>query len=199
VREKEELTVFRYKDYPVVRWKNGQGISREVITSFSEGENFDWRLSLADISQSGEFSEYKGYQRLITLVEGDGCGLIFGEGKKKDLTQLHEPFSFDGGLPLRCNLYGGATKNLNLMVRQDCITARWTVCNIGASEKVELEGDNIHIFFCLRGTFQFIEAATRSPFLEEWDSAKLYRKSNAVISINAEFPAKFLHIKLSGS
>ena len=52
-------------------WKNGGGTTTELAIQ-SRGEDWSWRLSLADVDTSGPFSDFVGYRRTILLVSGRG-------------------------------------------------------------------------------------------------------------------------------
>lgn len=191
------LTVLNYDDYPVAPWKNGQGVTREIF-KYAPEPIFDWRLSLADVSQSGEFSSFTGYERIITLLDGDGFSLDFGDGQKKDLGGLHEPFVFDGGAPLDCRLFGGPSKDLNLMIRREHIKADWQIHDIQSSLDVDLEGDHVHLIFCLQGNF-YVKREDAAPYeIREWGCVRHYDASRAVVSIRSGGPGKVFHIKIAG-
>jgi hypothetical protein len=70
------VTVLRAADYPRMPWKNGGGSTEEITRDAGEGlEGFGWRLSIADIGESGGFSTFEGYQRVITVLQGAGMVL----------------------------------------------------------------------------------------------------------------------------
>src|SRR5665647_2813187 len=67
----DHLGIVRFAELPVIPWRNGGGVTREVVASGgSDPQDFDWRISIADVSQSGPFSAFPGVDRVITLVEG---------------------------------------------------------------------------------------------------------------------------------
>ena len=49
--------------YQRQRWKNNLGWTREIAREPAAGDDFDWRLSLADIDQDCGFSRFPGCQR----------------------------------------------------------------------------------------------------------------------------------------
>jgi len=61
----------RAADYRAMAWKNGQGMTREIAREPGDGD-FLWRLSIAEVAASGDFSLFPGYDRTITLIEGAG-------------------------------------------------------------------------------------------------------------------------------
>ena len=76
-----------------VPWKNGGGVTRELAVHEQDG-CMVWRLSLADIAQSGPFSAFPGLARIHCVVEGAGHTLS-NESTRLEARPL-EPLCFDG-------------------------------------------------------------------------------------------------------
>ena len=102
-------------------WKNSKGTTREICVG-PGGEVPAWRLSLADMDQDAPFSEFKGVQRLLTVIEGRGVTLS-GAGQVLRIAPLC-PTGFDGALALDGALIDGPVRNLNLMFRPDLFAAQ---------------------------------------------------------------------------
>lgn len=104
-------------------WRNGGGTTRELLTwppaGPRSGDPSDWtlRVSVADITQDGPFSGFAGIERCFAVVEGSGVELDLHTGPKR-LTVDDTPVPFDGALAPGCRLIDGATRDLNLMVKQ---------------------------------------------------------------------------------
>ncbi|MDN6651963.1 MAG: HutD family protein, partial [Enterobacterales bacterium] len=63
--------IIRWADYQAMPWKNGQGVTQEIMRVDSpSGRDFRWRLSMAEVSSDGDFSSYTGYQRILSILEG---------------------------------------------------------------------------------------------------------------------------------
>ncbi|HEY8013105.1 MAG TPA: HutD family protein, partial [Dongiaceae bacterium] len=92
----------RAADYRAMAWKNGQGMTREIAREPGEGD-FLWRLSIAEVAASGDFSLFPGYDRTITLIEGAGIRLAFAEAPEKAILTRFEPFDFSGDWHCRCS------------------------------------------------------------------------------------------------
>ncbi|HNM98403.1 MAG TPA: HutD family protein, partial [Marmoricola sp.] len=54
----DEMMIVRATDATVVPWRNGGGSTREYFKV--GGDDFDWRLSVAQIVQPGPFSAFPG-------------------------------------------------------------------------------------------------------------------------------------------
>lgn len=100
---------------PPTPWRNGGGQTREL---FAEPTGPDWtlRVSLADIEQDGPFSPFPGVQRHFAVLQGSGVELMLA-GQALRLTPASEALTFDGAAAPGCRLLGGATRDLNLMLR----------------------------------------------------------------------------------
>lgn len=107
--------VLRAKDYPRMPWKNGGGSTEEITRDAGTGlDGFGWRLSIADIGESGGFSTFAGYERVITVLQGDGMTLRVDGQDTPPLLPL-EPFAFSGESHVICTLLGGPIRDFNLI------------------------------------------------------------------------------------
>jgi uncharacterized protein len=109
------VTVVRSQDVAPQPWRNGGGVTRELIAWPSPA---DWRvrISIADIERDGPFSAYAGVQRWFTVLKGAGVVLTL-DGVAQRLTRSDAPFGFDGAASVDCRLIDGPTRDLNLMLR----------------------------------------------------------------------------------
>lgn len=119
-----QLTVLRAASYPRMPWKNGGGSTEEVTRDAGVGlDGFGWRLSIADIAESGGFSTFAGYQRIITVLQGTGMTLHVDGQTTRPLLPI-DPFAFSGESQVACTLLGGAIRDFNLIYAPDRYTAR---------------------------------------------------------------------------
>ena len=110
-----QLKVLRAVDYPRMPWKNGGGSTEEITRDAGTGlDGFGWRLSIADIGESGGFSTFAGYQRVITVLQGEGMTLTVDGQDTRPLLPL-DPFAFSGESQVSCTLLGGAIRDFNLI------------------------------------------------------------------------------------
>lgn len=109
---------------PVTPWKNGGGSTRE-IACWPPGaglDDFDWRVSVANIDSSGPFSRFLGVDRVIVLLEGNGAYLQ-GDGVDHRLGVPLQPFAFPGEAAIDCTLLGGSSSDFNVMSRRGKLLA----------------------------------------------------------------------------
>lgn len=106
------------KDFLVQPWKNGGGMTTE-LAAHPAGARPEWRLSIAEVTRAGPFSDYSGYERTIMLLEGEGMRLAFDRAEPMVIDRPLRPFTFDGAWRCDCELLGGAVRDLNLMVDRE--------------------------------------------------------------------------------
>ena len=119
-----QMQLLRAQDYPRMPWKNGGGFTEEITRDNGEGlEGFGWRLSIADIEASGGFSLFSGYQRIITVLQGDGMQLLVDDQATRPLLPF-DAFAFSGDSKVDCTLLGGAIRDFNLIYAPQRYRAR---------------------------------------------------------------------------
>jgi len=118
-------------DFIRQRWKNGAGTTTEIARHDEDGR-WLWRVSVADVERSGPFSHFVGYERSITLLEGEGMTLRVDSDTVHTL-ERHRPFTFDGGAVTEGLLQGGPVKDLNLMVDRERARGQVTILSSDAS------------------------------------------------------------------
>jgi environmental stress-induced protein Ves len=96
-------------------WKNGGGQTRELFV-WPPGGPWSLRISVADIRSNGPFSAFPGIERWFAVLEGDGVLLQFPQRRER-LDPDSPPLHFDGAEAPHCELPGGPTRDLNLMLR----------------------------------------------------------------------------------
>src|SRR6186713_948076 len=110
------MNILRESSYRAVPWKNGGGVTREILRAPAEPDAFDWRLSLATIDAAGPFSAFAGYHRTLVLVRGAGVELNFAEHGTSRLSTPGQSVAFDGAWQTSCILLDGPSTDLNLIV-----------------------------------------------------------------------------------
>lgn len=109
-------------------WRNGLGTTVELAREDGFGEaGFLWRLSRADVAQSGAFSNFPGTDRTLLLLSGAGFTLAFG-GRKIVLAKRYDIARFPGDERTECTLANGPCKDFNIMVDRTRAKAAVTLC-----------------------------------------------------------------------
>lgn len=107
-------------EYRRIRWKNGLGWTREIVR-VPERDDWDWRLSIAEIEQDAAFSCFPGIDRELVLLQGNGLRLRFEGGDSVELGPPHGRLRFAGERVVTGELRDGPTHDFNLMWRRQAI------------------------------------------------------------------------------
>ncbi|WP_236237954.1 HutD/Ves family protein [Pseudomonas faucium] len=127
-----QLQLLRAQDYPRMPWKNGGGFTEEITRDAGDGlDGFGWRLSIADIEASGGFSSFAGYQRIITVLQGDGMRLTVDGEHARPLLPF-DAYAFSGESQVSCTLLGGPIRDFNLIYAPGRYRARLQWFNGGS-------------------------------------------------------------------
>ncbi|HEY4293335.1 HutD family protein [Luteibacter sp.] len=143
------MSILRFDELTPVPWKNGLGITREIVVDppGSTMDDFLWRVSIADVDTASPFSRFPGIDRTIVLLEGDGFTMVLDGEREHALTTPCVPFSFPGEAQVEVELAGGATRDFNLMIRRGRVHGTLDVVSGPAS----LSTDDVTLLHLARG------------------------------------------------
>ncbi len=181
---------------PAVAWKNGGGSTRTVAVS-PEGAGFDdfvWRVSIAEVEQSGAFSSFPGIDRTILLLDGAGMVLDGSDGVAHALTTPFEPYAFRGEDVLEARLVDGISRDFNVMVRRGRV--RGAVRLWDCADAVQCMGEAL--FYCARGDFEvtsggetaLLSAGWAGGFSVDGATVRVVPKASNAVLIGAFFESE---------
>tara|TARA_R110002049_G_scaffold23781_5_gene84550 strand:- start:1733 stop:2302 length:570 start_codon:yes stop_codon:yes gene_type:complete len=150
------MHILRYGDLPASVWKNGGGITREIARGDHTGR-MAWRLSMAEVAQDGAFSDFNGYQRILTVIRGNGMVLHSPD------TAMHAPrlvpVTFDGATPIKATLTQGPLEDLNLIF--DPLLCTGTVSILADGATIAAGGSDVIAVVCVSGTLALADSDLR--------------------------------------
>jgi uncharacterized protein len=155
-----------------VPWKNGGGLTREILKVPENAAAFDWRLSLATIEQPGPFSAFEDYDRTLVLLRGAGVELDFGTHGRAVLRIPGQLAAFDGGWATSCTLIDGPSSDLNLIVSKARAEARTRLVRVATPELIQTAGWEETLICCIAGVAQVENAAGHLATLSGADVAR---------------------------
>ena len=142
-------SLIRYAAATEVPWRNGGGQTRELHAGAG------WRLSVATISETRDFSEFPGRDR--TLVVGSGrLRLRIGDRGEQWLS-VGDRAGFPGEAPVVADPLGGPVMAVNVMAERAACTASARVVRLGGAApsadavvllagRAALRGEEMHPF-----------------------------------------------------
>ena len=166
------MIVLHESDYPTVPWKNGSGLTKEILKVPADATVFDWRLSLATIEQPGPFSAFEDYDRTLVLVRGAGVELDFGPHGRVRLRAPGQLAAFDGGWATSCTLIDGPASDLNLIVAKARAETRAGLIRVATPELIHTAGWEDTLVCCIAGAAQIENAAGDIVSLSAVDVAR---------------------------
>ena len=116
-------SILRLQEYRQMLWKNGKGFTYEVAKNGTD-EHYDWRISMAEVKEDGSFSDFTGFQRVISVLEGEGIRLTIDNKNAQNINPL-SAFAFKGESKTHCALLKDVVKDFNLIYRPDVFRARF--------------------------------------------------------------------------
>jgi environmental stress-induced protein Ves len=139
---------FALKDIPPEPWKNGGGTTRTLCVGSAgrAGASFDWRVSIAEIAESGAFSVFPGIDRIAVVLENGPLRLTKSPALGHLIAPLfvaesYCPLAFEGDIELFANIGNAPVLCLNIMVRR--IAARAQVQLVSTDTEIDARTSTI--------------------------------------------------------
>jgi environmental stress-induced protein Ves len=142
--------VIRAAALTVRPWPNGLGVTRDVAGQGQHGAQFDWLISIADLTVSAAFSHFPDCGRVFTLIEGRDVTLTL-DGRDPMACQALTPAHFPGDHPAFCTMGGGPARAFNVFFDRRRFIARVAVSTIAPSHAIWTGARTVAIF-CVSGT-----------------------------------------------
>jgi environmental stress-induced protein Ves len=174
------MIILRESSYMTVPWKNGGGVTREILRVPPESAAFDWRLSLATIDSPGPFSPFEDYHRTLVLVRGAGVELNFAQHGTSRLNAPGQTVSFDGAWQTSCTLLDGSSTDLNLIVSKDRAQSASRVVRLMQSEAIQTTHWSEVLVCCLSGAVRLTNTAGEEVSLQNIDVARCSAADGAI-------------------
>lgn len=148
------IQISRLLDLPSKPWKNKRGQTIELAidppTANFPDDDFNYRISCADVNDDGPFSIFEGYDRALLVWKGNGLIL---NGKK--LLPL-EVLNFSGREAQDCKLLSGPVRDLGIIYKSGKVECSMSIYK-GPREEFALSLDTtsqISFVFCTDGNLQ---------------------------------------------
>ncbi len=125
-------------------WPNGLGVSRDIV------RRPGWTVSIADLEQDAEFSEYPGADRIFTPIEGDPPPALSFEYGPFVPCPLLVPTPFPGDVPTRSRI-STPGRAFNVIVDRRTTRAEVQVLQLEAGDPVPAPDAPHVLLHCLRG------------------------------------------------
>ncbi len=179
----------RWSDVTPTPWRNGGGVTRELASSPTGGD-FDWRISIAEVTAPGEFSVFAGVWRTIVLLDGPAMTLTVG-GAPHRLVR-HRPFGFDGGENVSCAVSAGPTRDLNVMTRVGRCRATVDVRELDPAQPADAPGRPLQLVIPLTDGLVVTGPGDHRVTLGRYDLSRL--PPDTTVSLAGDGPVAVIEI-----
>jgi len=164
------VTLLTASAYRAMPWRNGLGTTVEIAIEPGLDGRFRWRLSIADVAQSGPFSSFDGYDRVIAVVAGAGMRLAVAGRPRVLIDRESAPHAFSGDAATECALIDGPIRDFNLIF--DRATSDGSVVALRAPQSIALAGGTA-LLHARVGSLQ-VDAGTEGGWsVQEGDTLRL--------------------------
>lgn len=184
------IQLLKSSNYQRMPWKNGLGVTDQIDLGMSKvksSQPYAWRLSSALVTAGNPFSIFEGYDRLLSVVEGDGLML--------NQTPLL-PFQvceFSGDDHTDCRLIGSSVRDLGLIYNPKLFKARMQFHSLPAvSETVFSLHEEIQFFYVVLGKLRIADQTA-----EAQDCFKLVQEKQIKIQNTGSETLAFYQVSLS--
>ena len=133
-------------------WKNGGGVTTEIMAwpPAAGLDDFDWRISMAQVAVGGPFSVFAGIDRTLTVLAGT-MRLATGDGEPVTLSPQSQPYVFPGDVSTGATLIDGPVLDFNVMTRRSRLSH--SVQRLELSKPTEIAlGEGTSLVFFASGT-----------------------------------------------
>lgn len=176
-------------------WKNGGGVTREVIRMPSDSnlDNFAWRISVATVGVAGPFSTFPGVDRSLALIGGEL--LVSHQSKHFTLTSKAPIFEFAGEAKVDSSLTAGPATDFNVMTRRRQHTHK-LIC-IAVSGQLCIPAphlDHINVVYVVRGGLNIVHPTVVAGRLAPGDAILLTTPDDELILSAADAEVMLVNI-----
>lgn len=189
-------TQIKATDLTPMPWKNGGGVTREVaVWPVGAGlDAFIWRISLAEVAQSGPFSRFAGIDRILVLIDGHGMELADTHGDSTLLQQPGELLCFAGEAEIVSTLHHGTTHDFNLMWRRDQANGHAEIITTSQSMTISA---GTHVLHAVSSAIDIQLSTTETKRLAAGDSLILNTEKPQAISIQKAESGLLIHAQIT--
>lgn len=137
------MDIIRYGALRSAPWRNGGGSTREVAAFPAGAVDFDWRISIADVTAAGDFSSFPGVERILTVIDGDL--LVVTVDGAEHAMEKYRPFRFSGDSVTTCALPVGNTVALSVAAKRGKYTGYLAIVELSRKRAHPLYADQFAI------------------------------------------------------
>jgi len=184
------MHIVRFAACPPSPWKNGGGITRQLLIrpAAANLDDFALRVSVADVDSDGPFSRFDGIDRTLTLLEGGGLQLQ-RDGAPLATLQADSPLlHFAGEWLISSQRLAGKVRDFNIMTRRSRCHHRAERLSLDGS--LTLAHDGPLLLFVARGDAVTVKDDDASDTLRQFDL--LWQEQAGTLQLHSDSACQLL-------
>jgi hypothetical protein len=189
------IQVLRASGRAMTPWKNGGGVTGQIAVFPDDAglADFDWRVSLALVTDAGPFSAFPGVDRLMLVMEGRLE--LEMPGADPLILQAGGPAAeFPGDAPVSARQPTSPVADVNVMVRRGRFTASLERRTIAGTAAV-VSQDVTMILSPVEGVSAAVGAQIRE--LDPGDVARIDAARGVLVRLRSAAPAEVVVIHIN--
>jgi environmental stress-induced protein Ves len=178
-------------------WKNGGGSTTQLAIAPPGAalDDFDWRISSAQVATAGAFSAFPGVDRSLAVLN-DGALLLQPQGKQPTLLTADDaPFAFAGEQAIDAALPNGPVVDFNVMTRRAPWRHALQVLSLDGTHR-QARGADLMFIYCAQGNVR-VECAGGHADCAAGHAVLLDESDGDDISLHAAVPTRLCIARLS--
>jgi len=174
------VRIITFQDLPQTSWRNGGGRTREIAAAPSArtSDALAWRVSVADVADSCDFSSFPGLDRVLVLCRGSNMVVTVDESEY--LLQPFEMVAFPGEAESRATLVNGSTVDLNVMTRRGETATQVSVCVVDGTTPIRSRPSETVILVVIDGELRCRGGGAATVRLSPFDAIVLDHTNDQV-------------------
>lgn len=187
------VTALKAENHRRMPWKNGGGVTVEIAIHPQNAsvDNFDWRISTAQVAQDGAFSVFDQVDRTLSVLSGDAMVLEV-EGQVVTLSQQSQPFGFAADASCFARLTGAPITDLNVMTRRGHYSHQVEDLRLsGDLDKVLSAG--LWLCYCAEAQVS-VQYQGENQVLQAQDALQIELENTAKITLSGDARVFLIHL-----
>lgn len=172
-------------DFVPMPWRNGGGSTTQLAVSppAANLDNFDWRISTAQIASDGPFSFFPGVDRSLAVLRGT-LSVTADEEPAFLLAAGDEPFVFHGEQQIETELPDGPIADFNVMTRRACCDHSLQMMQVHGALEFRQRSDLVFAYV-VQGKLQCLDGTGESHHCGDGEALLLDRQESARILLSS--------------
>jgi environmental stress-induced protein Ves len=179
-------------------WKNGRGVTSEIAISPESADflklDFDWRLSSAKVAVANSFSAFPNYDRILTIIAGEGLRLNGLDLRQEDV------YRFAGEASIDAQMIGGEVVDLGIIFKRNAFHGDMKFIEINSEIDYLINKGSVQIADVAQSAC-FLQPLQNGIFVDECklDLLDIYKiEGGGTVKIKADsYPVKILEVTIN--